>query len=274
MGCQIAHQVARGGYPVTLYGRSAERVAAGVQEAAAVLARWVKKGRLSADDYDATVSRVRPTTDLEEAAGDADLIIKTVSEDRAVKREVLCALGRIAPESAIIGSNSSTMPSSFFVDCVPNPSRLLNLHFFNPALVMQLVEVVRGPHTDPAVADTCVEFARRIGRTPVLVRREAYGFVANRILFIAMQEAFRLVEQGVVSMKDCDLAVTGGLNWPMGPFALADLVGLDVTADILEQGRLQTGEERWAPTAILTDRVDAGELGRKTGKGFFDYSGA
>jgi 3-hydroxybutyryl-CoA dehydrogenase len=137
---------------------------------------------------------------------------------------------------------------------------------------MQLVEVVRGPHTSEETVDTCIELVRRIGKTPVLVTKETYGFIANRILFIAMQEAFRLVEDGYVSMEDADLAVKNGLNWPMGPFELADLVGLDVTEDILAQGHLQTGEERWKPTSILTGRTQRGELGRKTGKGFYEYS--
>jgi 3-hydroxybutyryl-CoA dehydrogenase len=162
------------------------------------------------------------------------------------------------------------MPSSFFADQVSNPQRLLNIHFFNPALVMQLVEVVRGQHTGDEAVDTSMEFARRIGKSPVLVRNETYGFIANRILFIAMQEAFKLVEAGFCTMEDCDLAVRNGLNWPMGPFELGDLVGLDVTQEILSQGYQQTGEERWAPTPILSDRVARGELGRKTGKGFYE----
>jgi len=164
------------------------------------------------------------------------------------------------------------MASSFFADCIAREERLLNVHFFNPALVMQLVEVVRGPHTSDEVVDTCMEFVRRTGKTPVLVEKETYGFIANRILFIAMQEAFRLVEDGYVSMEDADLAVKNGLNWPMGPFELADLVGLDVTEDILSQGHQQTGEERWKPTQILTGRTAKGELGRKSGKGFYDYA--
>ena len=162
------------------------------------------------------------------------------------------------------------MPSSFFADLVSSPERLLNIHFFNPALVMQLVEVVRGPHTGDDAVDTSMEFVRLIGKAPVLVRKETYGFIANRILFIAMQEAFKLVEAGYCTMEDCDLAVRNGLNWPMGPFELGDLVGLDVTREILSQGYQQTGEERWAPTPILSDRVARGELGRKTGKGFYE----
>ena len=271
MGSQIAHQVALHGYPVALYSRSQERLDEALQGTARLLERRVEKGRLDAAELRAALDRIRATTDLAAAAGGADLVIKSIAEDREAKRSIFCELDRVVREDTILASNSSTMPSSFFADCVANPGRLLNFHFFNPALVMQLVEVVRGPHTDPATVDTCIEFARRIGKTPVLVRKEAYGFVANRILFIAMQEAFQLVEQGYVSAEDADLAVKNGLNWPMGPFELADLVGLDITQDILHQGHVQTGEQRWEPTAILTERVAAGELGRKTKRGFYTY---
>ena len=131
-----------------------------------------------------------------------------------------------------------------------------------------MVEVVRGAHTGEATVAAAMGFARRIGKSPVLVERESFGFVANRILFIAMQEAFSLVDHGYVSIEDCDLAVRNGLGWPMGPFAIADLVGLDVVEAILAEGHRQTGEDRWAPPALLRDRVARGELGRKSGRGF------
>lgn len=273
MGAQIAQQVAlAGGYPVRLYSRSQERLDAAVRSNAKLLGKRVEKGKLDAADCEAALARVTTTTNLAEAVGDADIVIETVAEDRETKRHICQQLSECARPDAVIASNSSTMASSFFADCIANDERLLNVHFFNPALVMQLVEVVRGPHTSDEVVDTCVEFVRRIGKTPVLVEKETYGFIANRILFIAMQEAFRLVEDGYVSMEDADLAVKNGLNWPMGPFELADLVGLDVTEDILSQGHQQTGEERWKPTQILTGRTAKGELGRKTGKGFYEYA--
>ncbi len=272
MGAQIAQQAALFGYPVALFSRSQERLDAAVRSNAKLLAKRVEKGKLSQEDCDAALARVSTHTDIAEAAADADLVIESVAEDRDTKRHICQQLDECARPDAIIASNSSTMASSFFADCISHDERLLNVHFFNPALVMQLVEVARGPHTADEVVDTCIEFVRRIGRTPVLVEKETYGFIANRILFIAMQEAFRLVEDGYVSMEDADLAVKNGLNWPMGPFELADLVGLDVTEDILSQGHLQTGEERWKPTEILTGRTARGELGRKTGKGFYEYA--
>jgi 3-hydroxybutyryl-CoA dehydrogenase len=272
MGAQIAQQVALAGYPVSLFSRSPERLDAAVKSNAKLLTKRVEKGKLDAAECDAALARVSTTTDLAEAVRDADMVIESVAEERDTKRQICQQLDAAASPTAIIASNSSTMASSFFADCIAHDERLLNVHFFNPALVMQLVEVVRGPHTSDEAVDTCMDFVRRIGKTPVLVEKETYGFIANRILFIAMQEAFRLVEEGYVSMEDADLAVKNGLNWPMGPFELADLVGLDVTEDILSQGHLQTGEERWKPTAILTGRTTRGELGRKTGKGFYEYA--
>lgn len=272
MGSQIAHVVALAGYPVHVYSRTRGRLDESISATQEILRRRVEKGRLDAGECKEALVRVETTTHIGEAVEDADFVIKTVAEDRETKERVFCEIDRHAPRTAILASNSSTMGSSFFKDCVTDPSRLLNVHFFNPALMMQLVEVVRGQHTSDSTVDTSLQFVSRLGKTPVLVRKESYGFIVNRILFIAMQEAFKLVETGVVSKEDCDLAVKNGLNWPMGPFELADLVGLDVTADILLQGAKQTGDERWRPTPILSELVDAGKLGRKTGAGFFEYS--
>jgi len=271
MGSQIAHVVALGGYPVRLYGRSQQRLDEATTACAGALRQRVAKGKLRADACEQALARVVTTTDLEAATAGADLLIKAIAEDREAKRALLVDLDRLVPAHCIVASNSSTIPSSCFADVISGPERLLNVHFFNPALVMQLVEVVRGPHTSAATAQTCMEFVRRLGKSPVLVRRESYGFIANRILFIAMQEAFRLLDAGVTGLDEIDLAVKNGLNWPMGPFELADLVGLDITRDILEQGYEQTGEQRWRPPRLLTDLVEAGHLGRKTGRGFYLY---
>ena len=268
MGSQIAHQAALSGVDVRLVGRDATRVAAASDICAGLLRKRVTKGSLLEADCEAALERVRPTTSLEQGLEGATFVVETVAEDRAVKREVLRAVSVCTGDDVIIGTNSSTLPSSLFADEVRAPERLLNVHFMNPALVMPLVEVVRGEHTDPAVVDRSLGFVRTIGKNPILVQREVFGFVANRILFIAMQEAFALVENGVVSVEDCDAAVRDGLGWPMGPFAIADLVGLDVVEAILAEGERQTEQTRWAPPAILTDKVLRGELGRKSGGGF------
>ncbi len=268
MGGQIAHQAALHGVEVRLFSRSRERLDQAQRQCSGLLRKRVEKGKLDADHCEAALQRVSTTSSLDEAVTGAAVIIESVAEDREAKRTVMEAIGRCARPEAIIGTNSSTLPSSMFADVVPNGERLLNIHFMNPALVMPLVEVVRGAHTSDGTVRATMDFVRAIGKAPVLVERETFGFVANRILFIAMQEAFRLVEDGFVSAEDCDQAVRDGLGWPMGPFALADLVGLDVVEAILSEGHRQTGEERWAPPALLRERVARGELGRKSGRGF------
>lgn len=268
MGAQIAHQAALHGYRVTLCGRDAARLGESAHAAAAILRKRVEKGRLSVEECDATLARVTRSCDRDALAG-CDVVIESVAEDRGKKCEVLADISIRVPEGTLIGTNSSTLPSSMFADVVTHPERLCNVHFFNPALVMPLVEVVQGKHTADATVEGAMAFACDIGKRPVRLQRESYGFIANRMLFIAMREAFTLVENGFVSMEACDDAVRSALGWPLGPFALADLIGLDVAETILREGELQTGEARWGPPRILSERVERGELGRKTGRGFY-----
>ena len=267
MGGQIAYQAALHGFNVHLVSRKQERLEAARDEASKLLRRRVEKGKLDGDACEAALGRVSLSTDLSEMGG-SRVVIESVAEDRDTKREVFQRISEFADEHAIIGTNSSTLPSSLFESVVENPSRLLNIHFFNPPLMMALVEVVRGEHTSEDAVERAMEFARAIGKTPVLVEKESYGFIANRILFIALQEAMKLAESGYISIEDCDVAVKNALGWPMGPFALSDLIGLDVVEAILAEGYEQTGDQRWEPLAILRDRVARGDLGRKTGSGF------
>jgi len=267
MGGQIAYQAALHGFDVHLVSRRQERLEAARAEATKLLRRRVEKGKLDGDECEAALGRVMLSTDLSEMGG-SGVVIESVAEDRDTKREVFQRISEFADEHAIIGTNSSTLPSSLFESIVANPSRLLNIHFFNPPLMMALVEVVRGQHTAENAVERAMEFARAIGKTPVLVEKESYGFIANRILFIALQEAMRLAQDGYISIEDCDVAVKNALGWPMGPFALSDLIGLDVVEAILSEGYEQTGDNRWEPLAILRDHVARGELGRKTGSGF------
>lgn len=268
MGAQIAYQAALHGYQVTLCGRDAVRLEESAQGAAAILRRRMEKGKLSVAECDTALAGVTRSCDRDALAG-CDIVIESVAEDRVKKREVLADISTRVGKDTLIGTNSSTLPSSMFADVVTHPERLCNVHFFNPALTMPLVEVVQGEHTADSVVERAMTFARDIGKRPVRLRRESYGFLANRMLFIALREAFTLVENGFVSMEDCDDAVRSALAWPLGPFALADLIGLDVTAAILREGALQTGEARWAPPRILTERVERGEVGRKTSRGFY-----
>jgi 3-hydroxybutyryl-CoA dehydrogenase len=267
MGGQIAYQAALHGYAVRLISRSDDRLRSASTSCASLLRRRVEKGKLDGDTCETALARVTLSSDFGAVAG-AATIIESVAEDRAIKREVYARICEHADDTAIIGTNSSTLASSLLEQSVTRSERFLNVHFFNPALLMTLVEVVPGPHTAEDTILRAMDFARAIGKTPVRLAREEYGFIANRILFIAIQEAMRLVEGGYISVEECDLAVRNALGWPMGPFELSDLVGLDVVEAILDEGFRQTGDERWEPVGMLRDLVARGRLGNKSGGGF------
>jgi 3-hydroxybutyryl-CoA dehydrogenase len=271
MGGQIAYQAALHGYDTRLISRSEDRLRSACMASSALLRRRVEKGKLDADVCEAALARVTLHSELQSVGG-AETIIESVAESRDIKCEVYAQICSYADATAIIGTNSSTLASSMLVDAVTHPERFLNIHFFNPALLMALVEVVPGPHTAEDAVARATDFARAIGKTPVRLAREEYGFIANRVLFIAIQEAMRLVQGGYISVEECDLAVRNALGWPMGPFALSDLVGLDVVEAILDEGLRQTGDARWEPVPMLRELVLNGRLGNKTGGGFLTTS--
>jgi 3-hydroxybutyryl-CoA dehydrogenase len=272
MGAQIAQQAALHGVEVRLQDVNAEQLTRGAESNRSLLQRRVEKGRMTADEMEAALARVHQITELTEAVADADIVIEAVVERLEAKLRVFAELGGLVPAHAILASNSSTMGISKLAPASGRPDRCCNMHFFYPPLVMELVEVVRGPETSDATVERAMAFARSMGRTPVLLHREIDGFIVNRILHMASQEAYRLLDSGVASFEDIDTAVEKGLNWPMGPFRLGDLSGLDVTYNARLHMYQTTGDERYRPSPQLEAKVKAGNLGRKTGRGWYDYS--
>lgn len=270
MGSQIALQTASAGrHEVTLVDSNPEQLTRARSQNEALVARAVERGRTTAEAGQAALDRIEQTTDLAGAAAGADLAIEAVFENLDAKREVWAALGGHARPDALLASNSSTIAISRLVEGVPHPERCCNLHFFHPVTRMELCEVVRGPLTSEETVRGAMEFVRSIGRVPVLLNKEVHGFIVNRILFAAAEEAMRLLDGGYASVDDIDTAVKKGLNWPMGPFELLDFSGLDVFYGALEdRSRLEGGPG--AP-AVLRERIERGELGRKTGRGFHEY---
>jgi 3-hydroxybutyryl-CoA dehydrogenase len=271
MGSQIATQAALHGIDVRLQDVSEEQLEKSMALNRGHLQRRVDKGRLSETDLEDALARIRTTTDLAQAVVDAEVVIEAIVEDLAVKRDVFAQLGALAPPGAVLASNSSTIVISKLADATGRPELCANMHFFSPVLVMELCEVVMGPATSEATAERCLALVHEMGRTPVLLRKEVDGFVVNRILHAATQEAYRLLDAGVADYKDIDIAVEKGLNWPLGPFRLGDFTGLDVTYNARLHIYNTTGDPAYKPSERLREKVEKGELGRKTGKGWYDY---
>lgn len=272
MGAGIAEVSAKAGFEVVLRSRSRSGGDACVAQLGASLGRQVDKEKLSAADRDDVLSRVRTVTELGELEL-CELVIESVVEDLAVKKGLLQALDEISPEDTILATNTSTLSVVELAMATARPDRVCGVHFFNPAPVMPLVEIVPALTTSDETVAMVRSFAQDCGKSPVMVK-DAAGFVVNGLLFPYLNAAVRMLDNGVASATDIDAAMRGGCSFPMGPFQLLDLVGLDTSLAILEALHAERGEEACVPAPLLRRMVAADLLGRKTGRGFHAYPAA
>jgi len=273
MGHGIAQVAAAAGCHVALVDTDEERVRHALERVRENLDGGVERGKLSAADRDVALERLRGEPDLRAAAADADLVIEAVPERLDVKASVFRDVEAAAGADAILATNTSSLSVTELAGRLERPDRLIGLHFFNPVHIMKLVEVVRGRASDEAAVQAGVEFCHRIGKEPILVN-DSPGFASSRLGIALGLEAMRMVEEGVASPEDIDKAMELGYRHPMGPLRLTDLVGLDVRLDIARYLHETLGQEHFRPPAILERMVEEGRLGRKSGRGFYDWEDA
>jgi len=265
---QVAAQVAQ--YQVYVRDIKQEFLDNGMKMINDSLQRFVKKGEMTETQMKEILSRIHPTLDLKEAVSDADLVIEAVTENPELKKKVLAEADAAAKPEAIIASNTSSISISEIAAATKRPEKFAGMHFFNPPQLMKLIEIIRGAKTSDETLNTIVEVTKKMGKEPVVVKKDVAGFVVNRILIPALNEAINLVNEGVATPEDIDKAIKLGLNWPMGPLTLLDYVGLDTTLSITEV-MVKEIDPKYQASPLLRQMVRAGLLGRKTGKGFYDW---
>ena len=270
MGAGIVQVSAVAGLDVVMIDVADEFIARGMAGIEKGLARLVDKGRMEAAVRDAALARITTSTDMA-AGADADLFVEAAPEVMEIKEELLTRASVTLRDDAIIATNTSSLSVTKLAAFVTNPARFVGIHFFNPVPVMALVEVVKGVATGAETLAAARAYAEAVGKTPITVA-DSPGFVVNRILFPMINEAARAFAEGVASAADIDTGMKLGTNWPMGPLALADLVGLDTTKAVLETFERELCDAKYRPAEILSELVAAGKLGRKSGAGFFDYA--
>ena len=269
MGAGIVQVAVQAGLEATMIDVADEFIAKGMAGIEKGLARLVEKGRMEAAARDAALARISTSTDMA-AGADADLFVEAAPESVEIKKGLFERAAATLRADAILASNTSSLPISDLARFVTNPGRFVGIHFFNPVPLMALVEVVVGEETGDDTVAAARAFAESVGKTPITVT-DSPGFVVNRILFPMINEAANAFHEKVATAEDIDTGMKLGANWPMGPLALADLVGLDTTSAILETLERELGDAKYEPSPALTQLRDAGKLGRKTGSGFYDY---
>ncbi|RKY18246.1 MAG: 3-hydroxybutyryl-CoA dehydrogenase [Planctomycetota bacterium] len=270
MGRGIAQVAASTGRAVVLVDADQEAAERALTSIAGSLERAVTKGRVTEQQRAATLAAITPSADAAQAASGADVVVEAVPEDLGLKQRLLSTLAESAPSHCLLGTNTSSLPIGAISAGNPAAERIIGLHFFNPVPAMKLVEIVRGEATSQDCVDAARQFALALGKDPIIVK-DSPGFATSRLGVLLGLEAMRMLQEGVASAADIDKAMELGYRHPMGPLKLTDLVGLDVRLAIAEHLHTELGSEAFAPPQILRDMVAAGDIGKKSGKGFYDY---
>ena len=266
---QVAAQVAK--LEVNLRDINQEFLDNGMSMIENSLKRFLKKGVISEKEFKEILGRIHPVLDLGEAVNGADLIVEAVPENVKLKKKVLSEVDKLAKPAAILASNTSSISITELASVTSRPEKFIGLHFFNPPQLMKLIEIIRGAKTSDETVDILVDVTKKMEKEPVVVKKDCAGFIVNRILVPALNEAISLVWEGIADPEDVDKAITLGLNWPMGPLRLVDYLGLDTTLSISEVLKNDL-DPKYSPSPLLRQMVRAGLLGRKAGKGFYDWT--
>lgn len=271
MGAGIAQVSAQAGYRTLISDISLERAEAGKAGIAKLLARAVEKGKLAQADADAALARIEPVAD-HAAFAPCDLVIEAATEREDVKRTIFASVGAHLSATAILATNTSSIPITRLAQAAPDAARFIGVHFFNPVPVMGLIELIRGLATSDETLGAVENFGRSLGKD-IVHSSDAPGFIVNRVLMPMINEAVVALGEGVATMRDIDTACRLGLNHPMGPITLADFIGLDTCLEIIRVLHSTTGDPRFRPAPLLVKYVEAGWVGKKSGRGFYDWTG-
>jgi 3-hydroxybutyryl-CoA dehydrogenase len=271
MGHQIAISVAIAGFEVICMDSNLDALKKAKDFATNYLSGRVEKGRLSQVEVDKIKLKLHFESSLEKALANTDLVIEAIIENLDIKKDLFQQLDNLCPKNTILATNSSYIVSSQIAPLTNRPDKVCNMHFFNPALVMNLVEIVKGPHVSDETVNLLKDVVIQMGKTPVVLNKEIYGFLVNRILQATRQEALKLLDLGVASHEDIDNAVIKGLGYPMGPFQLLDLTGIDLAYHVGMEKYKSSGDEADKPSPTIIEKFEKGEWGKKVGKGFYNY---